>query len=187
MVRLGFYRSICRRLEFSGAIATGLFLALATVATAAPVSAAAIHIVAIGASTTAGKRVGLDNAYPAQLEAMLRAKGYDVTISNAGVSGATSASMIGWADAVAPDTKLVLLQIAYSNDSKHGITAAQTAANRDVIVAQLRTRKIKVIFVDRHVPSTEIAMDGRHPDANGQWTIAARLLPQVMAAIGSRR
>jgi lysophospholipase L1-like esterase len=30
-------------------------------------------------------------------------------------------------------------------------------------------------------------MDGRHPNAAGQQLIAARLLPQVVAAIGSRR
>jgi acyl-CoA thioesterase I len=169
-----------------------LFAALSTVLTlllmaVAPADAGTVKIVAIGASTTAGKTVGLEDAYPAQLEAMLRAKSYDVNIRNEGVSGATSASMVGWADSVPSDTKLVLLQIASSNDGKHGITAAQTAANRNTIVEHLRARHIGVILVNRHVSSDELAMDGRHPNASGQRTIAARLLPQVMAALGSRR
>ena len=52
------------------------------VLTIGPVRAAQVNIVAVGASTTAGKRVGLEAAYPAQLESMLRAKGYDVSIRN---------------------------------------------------------------------------------------------------------
>ena len=59
-------------------------------------------------------------------------------------------------------------QIAHSNDGKRGITAAQTEANAKAIVARLRARNIRVIFVNRHVPSDDIAMDGRHPNANGQ-------------------
>ncbi len=172
------------RVALLGAITAGFILPLAMVA---PTWAASINIIAIGASTTAGNKVGVEAAYPAQLEAMLRSKGYDVNIRNEGVSGATSASMVGWADSVPSDTKLVLLQIAFSNDSKHGISPAQTAANRGAIVAHLQARHIRVIFVSRSVPTSELAMDGRHPNATGQQSIAARLLPQVMAAIGSHR
>jgi acyl-CoA thioesterase I len=172
------------RIGLFAAFSLGLALLVTAVG---PSWAAPVNIVAIGASSTAGKRVGLQQAYPAQLEAMLRSKGYDVNIQNEGVSGATSASMVGWADSVPSDTRLVLLQIAYNNDSKHGITAAQTAANRNTIVEHLRARHIGVILVDRHVSSDQLAMDGRHPNADGQQTIAARLLPQVIAAIGSRR
>ncbi|HVV39891.1 MAG TPA: GDSL-type esterase/lipase family protein [Nitrobacter sp.] len=152
-----------------------------------PARAATIKIVAIGASTTAGNKVGIDLAYPAQLQAMLRAKGYDVDIQNEGVSGATSASMVGWADSVPSDTRLVLLQIAPSNDGRHGITAAQTAVYRNTIVQHLKARHIRVVFVNRHVSRHQLALDGKHPNADGQRTIAARLLPQVVAAIGSRR
>jgi lysophospholipase L1-like esterase len=95
--------------------------------------------------------------------------------------------MLGRIDSLPSDTRLVLLQIAHSNDGRRGITAAQTEANRKAIVERLRARNIRVIFVDRHVPSNDIQMDGRHPNAAGQQLIAARLLPQVVAAIGSRR
>jgi acyl-CoA thioesterase-1 len=171
--------------EILGFVTAGLVLIVLTLA---PVRAAAVNIVAVGASTTAGKRVGLEAAYPAQLESMLRAKGYDVSIRNEGISGDTSSGMLGRIDSAAPaGTGLVLLQIAHSNDGKRGITADQTEANVHAIVARLAARNIKVIFVNRHVPSEDIAMDGRHPNAEGQKLIAARLLPQVMAVIGSHR
>jgi len=49
--------------------AAALVLSLTAVA---PALAATINIVAIGASTTAGKRVGLDEAYPAPASGRLR-------------------------------------------------------------------------------------------------------------------
>src|SRR5215510_13601677 len=61
-------------------------LALLTVFfSAAPAGAATI--VALGASNTYGKGVARGQAYPAQLEAILRAKGADVRVVNAGTSG----------------------------------------------------------------------------------------------------
>jgi acyl-CoA thioesterase I len=172
------------RMEIPKAITSAWVLLAAAVT---PIWAADINIVAIGASTTAGKGVGAEAAYPAQLEAMLRSKGYDVSIRNEGISGDTSSDMLGRIAALPADTRLVLLQIAHTNDGRRGITATQTEANRRAIVERLRARNIRVIFVDRRVASDEIQMDGRHPNAAGQQSIAARLLPQVVAAIGPHR
>jgi acyl-CoA thioesterase-1 len=52
-----------------------------------PVSA---QVVALGASNTEGKGVGSSEAFPAQLQAMLRAKGAAMVVTNAGVSGDTT-------------------------------------------------------------------------------------------------
>src|ERR1035441_5157192 len=59
---------------------------------AADVSAAAepIRIVAFGDSATAGWLVARQDAYPAQLQASLRKKGYDVAVDNEGISGDTA-------------------------------------------------------------------------------------------------
>ena len=51
----------------------------------AAVNAAPLRIVAIGASNTHGFYVGNEGAYPAQLQALLRAKGIDAQVTNAGV------------------------------------------------------------------------------------------------------
>jgi lysophospholipase L1-like esterase len=48
------------------------------------------RIVAIGASTTYGQRVGPDDAYPGQLESQLRASGTNVEVINGGVPGYVS-------------------------------------------------------------------------------------------------
>ena len=72
-------------------------LVLATAICVSAISAsraASVNIVALGASNTAGKGVGSGEAFPAQLEAMLRAKGYDAHVTNAGVSGDTTAGML---------------------------------------------------------------------------------------------
>ena len=57
-----------------------------------------MNIVALGASNTAGWGVGSRNAYPAQLEAMLRSRGYDAHVANAGVSFDTTSGMLGRVD-----------------------------------------------------------------------------------------
>ena len=57
----------------------------AALAIAAPVEAMTLNIVAIGASNTWGLGVGWDNAYPAVLQGLLRKKGIDANVTNAGV------------------------------------------------------------------------------------------------------
>lgn len=54
-----------------------------------------ISIAAFGDSLTAGYRLDRDDAFPAKLERALKAKGYDVTVANAGISGDTSRSGLG--------------------------------------------------------------------------------------------
>jgi acyl-CoA thioesterase I len=49
------------------------------------VNAAPLRIVAIGASNTLGWYVGNQGAYPAQLQALLRAKSVDAQVTSAGV------------------------------------------------------------------------------------------------------
>ena len=52
--------------------------------------ARSLRVVALGDSLTAGYSLPADAAFPAVLQKVLRAKGYDVEIDNAGVSGDTS-------------------------------------------------------------------------------------------------
>ena len=49
------------------------------------------RVVALGDSLTAGYGLPSVDAFPSQLELALRAKGYSVTVANAGVSGDTAA------------------------------------------------------------------------------------------------
>src|ERR1700722_13988262 len=86
-------------------------LALCGAAFLAMTTADAATIVALGASNTAGKGVSSSEAYPAQLEAILRARGLSVTVVNAGISGDTTEGMLGRLDQAVPDgTSAVILQ-----------------------------------------------------------------------------
>src|SRR5947208_305851 len=87
----------------AGSVALGLF------GLACPAQAETVRIVALGASNTSGYAVGAGNAWPALLEGMLKAKGYDVSVVNAGVTGETSAATLGRVDSVVtPGTKIVI-------------------------------------------------------------------------------
>ena len=88
-----------------------------------------MNIVALGASNTAGWGVGSRNAYPAQLEAMLRSRGYDAHVANAGVSFDTTSGMLGRVDsAVPPGTSIVILNPG-GNDLRFFGSKEQRAAN----------------------------------------------------------
>ena len=148
--------------------------------------AAEIRIVALGASNTAGKGVSPDQAFPAQLEAMLRAKGYDAHVTNAGVSGDTTSGMLGRLNSSVPDgTQIAIVGLNNAaNDIRAG-EGSQHTANAGAIVSQLRARHVKVIVQPRmNVPRQA---DGVHFTPEGHRMVAARLLPMVIAAIGSPR
>jgi acyl-CoA thioesterase I len=67
-------------------------------------------VVALGDSMTYGKGVSRGEDYPAQLESTLRAKGYHISVVNAGVNGDTSGGMLQRLASVTPDgTRLVIL------------------------------------------------------------------------------
>src|SRR5690606_26270966 len=70
----------------------GTLLLAAVLALGFPAQAAGpARILALGDSLTAGYGLPSDAAFPAKLEKALQAKGLDVTVDNAGVSGDTTA------------------------------------------------------------------------------------------------
>jgi len=154
--------------------------------------AASINIVALGASQTAGRGNGRhsggvspEQAFPAQLESMLRARGYDAQVTNAGVAGDTTDGMLARLDSSVPTgTKLVILQPG-TNDGKHGASAG-ASVNVPQIIQKLRARGIKVIIANMRSAAADVGPDGQHLTAHGQTVVAERLLPQVIGAIGRR-
>jgi acyl-CoA thioesterase-1 len=161
-------------------------VALLTIA-ASLATATAAQIVAFGASNTAGYGVGSDQAWPARLEAMLRAKGYQVTVSNAGISGDTTMGMLQRLDAAVPDgTELVILAIFPYNDADKGVRATEHEANIQKILGRLGARGIKTMSAIPYVSGLPTQADGIHLTAQAHATLAARLLPQVIGIIGGR-
>jgi acyl-CoA thioesterase-1 len=155
--------------------------------------AAQVNIVALGASNTygmgkgrnAGNGVSPGQAYPAQLQAMLKARGVDASVRNAGVPGDTTAGMLARVGSAVPNgTQIVILQPG-GNDARSG-TGGDRAGNIATITSQLQARGIKVILLDRIlslVPAASRHPDGQHFDARGHTAVAASLVPRVMAAI----
>jgi acyl-CoA thioesterase-1 len=150
-----------------------------------PARAATAQIVAFGASNTAGYGVGADQAWPARLEAMLRAKGYQATVANAGISGDTTVGMLERLDSAIPDgTGLVILAIFPYNDAGKGISLADHAANIQKIESRLGARGIRNISAIPYVSDLPRQPDSIHLTAEGHATLAERLLPHVIAVIG---
>ena len=147
------------------------------------------QIVAFGASNTAGYGVGSGEAWPARLAALLHAKGYNVSVANAGVSGDTTSGMLSRIDSAVPrGTKLVLLAITNYNDSRRGIDPSHHTTNAASIVGHIRALGAKVIMVRfSEVPRSYRQPDGVHLTAQGHAMLVQRLLPQVVAALGRAR
>ena len=149
--------------------------------------AAPVRIVAIGASNTHGWYVGNQGAYPAQLQALLRAKGIDAQVSNAGVPFETTGMMLRRIDKDVPDgTDIVILEPG-GNDRRFFGTKEQRAANIAEMERRLRARGIKVIVYDDEIPLRYYTIDFIHLTREGHAMIAAALLPRVMTLIERRR
>jgi acyl-CoA thioesterase-1 len=172
-----------------------LFFALTLALNCSPALAATVNIVAFGASDTlgtgkgrksAGSGVSESDAFPAQIESMLRAKGIDAQVSNAGVAGDSTGLMLSRMDSAVPEgTQIVLLEAPTPNDEKFNISAAETARNVAQIKQALRARHIAVIYIgptdNRVLPAS--LLNGDHPNKAWHTAVATKLLPQVLAAI----
>jgi acyl-CoA thioesterase I len=145
-------------------------------------AAAAMNIVALGASNTSGWGVGSQKAYPAQLESMLRARGYDAHVTNAGVNFDTTSGMLRRLDSAVPlGTSIVVLNPG-GNDLRFLGSKEQRAANIATIVERLHARNIRVIvFENTIVPETYYQWDGIHFTSEGHTLVAYYLMQQLMA------
>jgi acyl-CoA thioesterase-1 len=138
-----------------------------------------VRIVAVGASNTWGWGVGDQNAYPARLQSLLRAKGIEAYVTSAGVIGDTTSGMLRRIDSAAPDgTGLVILQPG-GNDLRFFGTREQREANIASIERRLRERGIKIVVFDPVFPPSYFSFDGVHFTSAAHAQIAADLVPLV--------
>jgi len=148
---------------------------------------APLRIVAIGASNTHGWYVGNQGAYPAQLHALLQARGINAQVTNCGVPFDTTWMMLRRIDTDVPNgTDIVIVQPG-SNDLRFFGTMRQRAANIAEMARRLRARSIKVIVCDEKVPLRYYTLDFIHWTREGHAMIAAALLPRVLAILDGWR
>ena len=131
------------------AAALGLLAMLLSPAAAAD---APIRIVVLGDSLSAGFGLAAQDALPAKLERALKAKGHNVTIENAGVSGDTAAGGLGRLDWSVPDgTDAVILELG-ANDALRGADPKQTRRSLEAIIRRLKERRIAVLLAGMLAP-----------------------------------
>jgi len=164
---------------------------LATLVIALLALAARAHaqIVALGADNFSGWNVAASAAIPAQLQLMLRAKGYSVLVLNAGIYGNTTADMRAQLDRDTPaGTVIVVLDTSGGlyNDTLKAISRAQGAANLAAIKARLAARHIKVIpFSAAFIPPQYHQPDGVHLTPAGHRLAASNLMVPVIQTLGA--
>ncbi len=111
-----------------------------------------VKLLALGDSLTAGFGLAASESFPQQLEKVLRNKGYNVSVQNAGVSGDTSAgglARLGWATGGKLDG--VILELG-ANDALRATPPESTRKNIDQILTRLGQRKIDVLLAGMLAP-----------------------------------
>ena len=165
----------------------------------ATVVKAEVRIVALGDSAIRGHGVSASEAYPAHLEAALRAKGHKVTVVNQGVDGDTTAGVLARLDrAVPPGTDIVVMNIgdARGNDVVlHHLSPAAAEAGAQSIIGRLRAKGVAVYRISRMqqgiVDRSDLHVEQVHDNSNTMWHLNAagyaivvgRTLPAIEALV----
>jgi len=112
--------------------------------------AAPAKILALGSSLTQGYGLPPGTEFTVQLQAALKRAGVEAVVTNAGVSGDTSAgglSRLEWSLADHPDA--VILELG-SNDMLRGVPPSVTEKNLRSILATLQKDRIPVLLTGMH-------------------------------------
>ncbi|MGX4768543.1 arylesterase [Bradyrhizobium guangdongense] len=111
-----------------------------------------VKLVVLGDSLSAGLGLPAQEAFPAKLQKALQAKGIEVEMTNAGVSGDTSSGGRDRLDWSVPDgTDGVIVELG-ANDAMRGIDPDLTRAALTDIVQRLKARKTAVMLCGMLAP-----------------------------------
>lgn len=113
---------------------------------------APIVIVVLGDSLTAGYGLAEDEGLVPQLQHWLIAKGTDVYLRNAGVSGDTTGAgreRLDWA--LEPGAEALIVELG-ANDLLRGRPPEEAEANLDAILAKAQARNLPVLLIGLQAP-----------------------------------
>ncbi|MCP4384794.1 MAG: arylesterase [Hyphomicrobiales bacterium] len=129
-----------------------IFAVLAGLSTPA-VAADPLKLVVLGDSLTAGYGIDQNASFPAQLEQALNARGHDVIIVNAGVSGDTASDGLARVDwSVDTETDAVIVELG-ANDALRGVDPTITRDALDQLLARLvNDRGLPVLLAGMMAP-----------------------------------
>ncbi len=112
-------------------------------------------VLALGDSLYAGFGVAQAESFPSVLERELQERGVPAKVVNAGVSGDTTAGgrarLAFTLDGLPRSPDLVIVGLG-ANDALRGIDPAETRANLDAILAELKRRDIPVLLTGMMAP-----------------------------------
>jgi acyl-CoA thioesterase-1 len=111
-----------------------------------------LKMVVLGDSLSAGLGLSASAAFPARLQKALKAKGIEVDMINAGVSGDTTSGGRDRLDWSVPEgTEAVILELG-ANDALRGIDPKVARAALTEILTRLQARKIAVLLCGMVAP-----------------------------------
>jgi acyl-CoA thioesterase-1 len=109
-------------------------------------------IVVLGDSLSAGWNLAQNEAFPAQLEAALKARGKKLTIVNAGVSGDTAAAGLARVDWSIPPTASAVIVELGGNDALAGLDPAATKETLDKLITHIKARRLPILLAGMEAP-----------------------------------
>ena len=115
---------------------------------------APVNILFLGDSLTAGYGLTTEDAFPAVAGRILRQKGKQVNVINAGISGDTSAGGLARMDWVLRQPVDILFLELGANDGLRGLPVASTEKNLQAIIDKVRAKnkKVKIVLAGMLVP-----------------------------------
>ena len=109
-------------------------------------------IVAFGDSLTAGFGLQNSDSFPAQLEKALKARGQDVKLINAGVSGDTAAAGLARLDWALPDDASGVIIELGANDALQGLDPVATKATLEQMITKIKARGLPILLAGMEAP-----------------------------------
>jgi acyl-CoA thioesterase I len=134
-----------------------LLAMLAALAVLAPLhrieaSPGAPVIVAFGDSLTSGLGLPRDQAFPAQLQAALTARGSTANVIDAGVSGDTATAALVRLDWALPDDADAVIIELGGNDALQGIPPEGTKAAIGKVIEKVQARGLPILLAGQEAP-----------------------------------
>jgi len=157
---------------------------------------AQIHIVALGDSGIRGHGVSAGEAYPAQLEAALKARGHQVSVTNQGIDGDTTAGVLARLDSAVPQgTDIVVLSVGRNDIVLKHQSQAYVDAQEHEILGRLRAKGAEVYVIHKMqeglIDNPDLHVEKVRNPANTMWHLTAagyaivvnRTLPAIEALV----
>lgn len=169
--------------------------AVLSLAMVLPAAAQEVTIAALGDSLTQGYGLLQEDGFTAQLQDWLVARGHDVAILNAGVSGDTTAgglARVGWT--LTPDVDAMIVALG-GNDLLRAIPPEASRANLEGILQAAEAAGVPVLLVGltapgNYGPEYQAAFDAMYPElagAYGALHVESFLAPLSAAAEADRQ